>query len=90
MFSCVLGVQIKMEQPYAIQAKTMLPSQVSEQSVWDSVILSFQSIEGANEFQSTHQMFILYLIDFFIFDTMAYQRLLKHPISFPLFKVSEP
>ena len=51
MFSCVLGVQIKMEQPYTIQAKSMLPSQVSEQSenpiyVWDSVILSFQSIEG--------------------------------------------
>ena len=69
MFSCVLGVQIKMERPYTIQAKSMLPSQVSEQSenpiyVWDSVILSFQSIEGAYEFQSTNQMFILYLIKF--------------------------
>ena len=58
-----------MERPYAIQAKSVLPSQVSEQSenpiyVWDSVILSFQSIEGANEFQSTDQMFILYLIKF--------------------------
>ena len=69
MFSCVLGVQIKMERPYTIQAKSMLPSQVSEKSenpiyVWDSVILSFQSIEGANEPQSTDQMFILYLIKF--------------------------
>ena len=58
-----------MERSYTIQAKSMLPSQVSEQSenpiyVWDSVILSFQSIEGANEFQSTDQMFILYLIKF--------------------------
>ena len=60
---------MKMEQSYTIRAKSMLPSQVSEQSenpiyVWDSVILSFQSIEGANEFQSTDQMFILYLIKF--------------------------
>ena len=69
MFSCVLGVQIKMEQPYIIQAKSMLSSQVSEQSknpiyVWNSVILSFQSIEEVNEFQSTDQMIILYLIKF--------------------------
>ena len=32
--------------------------------VWDFVILSFQSIEGANEFQSTDQMYILCLIKF--------------------------
>ena len=66
MFSCVLGIQIKTERPYTIQAKSMLPSQVSENPiyVWDSVILSFQSKEGADEFQSTDQMCILYLIKF--------------------------
>ena len=69
MFSCVLGVQMKMKQPYTMQAKSMLTfssvrtvrKSYVQKNVWDSVILSFQSIEGANEFQSTDQMFILYL-----------------------------
>ena len=63
------------------QAKS---TKVSKQSknpiyVWDFVIWSFQSIEEANEIQTTDQMFILHLIKFLAINVcIAKVLLVKH------------